>query len=103
VGLVGLLLYKINTESGRTWRPSQDELGLEAAPSLRGLQLFTHKTIGFLGCATKRRPKTRRDRDRIRAYRETSKRRARDVIGELASEVSKARWMRVRSMSLMMY
>jgi hypothetical protein len=35
VEIVGLL-NKTNTDPGRTWRPSQDELGVEAAPSLWG-------------------------------------------------------------------
>jgi hypothetical protein len=75
---------------------------VEVAPSLWGLRWFTHKAIRFLGCTTKLRPKARRDKDGIRVGREALKQRAHSVIEELASEVSKARWMHVGSMSLSM-
>jgi hypothetical protein len=48
-------------------------------------------------------PKAWCDEDGIRVCQEASKRGTRGVIEELASEVSKPRWMCVRLMSLFMY
>jgi hypothetical protein len=62
---------------------------MEVAPSMRGLLWFTNKTVGFLGCVTKPRPKTRHGGDGIQERREASRRGTRDVITGLASERSK--------------
>ena len=75
------------TEPVQRWRPSQ--LGVwrgEAGPCMRGLLVW----------ASKPSPRARRDGDGIRARREASRRRTRGVIVELASEGSKARWMRAQ-------
>jgi hypothetical protein len=65
----------------------------EAMPHMRGLMVLSEN----------HQLEARQNGDGIRVRWEASKRRARGVIKELMSEVRKARWMCVRSMSLMMY
>ena len=63
----------------------------EAVPCTRGLVVWATKSSedGFSVWASKPRPEARRDGNGIRVRREASKRDARNVIEELASEVSK--------------
>jgi hypothetical protein len=45
----GLLVWPQNQhQAGTTWRPSQEDIGVEAAPSPRGLRRFTTKPSGYL-------------------------------------------------------
>jgi hypothetical protein len=58
---------------------------------------------GLMVLLENHQPKAWCDEDGIRVCQEASKRGTRGVIEELASEVSKPRWMCVRLMSLFMY
>jgi hypothetical protein len=53
-GLVGF--HKTNTELGRRGGQVMSGIGVEGAPSPRGLRRFTKKPLGLLCCATKPRP-----------------------------------------------